>query len=243
MIFNGVELRTVHRALSVEKEIPPGAAGRAQETIETADGGIIADERLDAGEYTVRVNIAGRSREEGWAARELLAAWAGSARGTATAELVPTHRPSRCYDARLKSISDPEFVRGFGKVEVRFLLPRPLARDRAKSLSSGAGSLRARIGGSYVCRPILRQTMTANRDGLVWTMDGVPILTLKGALNAGQTVIMDTATESLTIDGAHAEARINVSGTLWRPGYWPGLHEIASTDGGEMEMRWHNEWQ
>ena len=175
--------------------------------------------------------------------RELLAAWAGSARGTATAELVPTHRPSRCYDARLKSISDPEFVRGFGKVEVRFLLPRPLARDRAKSLSSGAGSLRARIGGSYVCRPILRQTMTANRDGLVWTMDGVPILTLKGALNAGQTVIMDTATESLTIDGAHAEARINVSGTLWRPGYWPGLHEIASTDGGEMEMRWHNEWQ
>ena len=243
MIFNGVELRTVHRALSVEKEIPPGTAPRAQETIETADGDIIADERLEAGEDIVRVNIAGRSREEGWAVRELLAAWAGSARGTATAELIPTHRPSRCYDARLKSISDPEFVRGFVKVEVRFALPRPLARDRAISLSSGAGSLNARIGGSYACRPAIRQTLAQSRSGLVWTMDGVPILTLTGALSAGQVVIMDTTTESLTIDGAHAEARINVAGTLWRPGYWPGRHEIASTDGGELEMRWHNEWQ
>ena len=159
MIFNGVELRTVHRALSVEKEIPPGAAGRAPETIETADGGIIAED-------TVRVTIAGRSREEGWAARELLAAWAGSARGTATAELVPTHRPSRCYDARLKSISDPEFVRGFGKVEVRFLLPRPLARDRARSLSSGAGSLRARIGGSDACRPARGGAHQRERDAV-----------------------------------------------------------------------------
>lgn len=243
MIFNGIDLRTVHRALSVEKEIPPGTAPRAQETIETADGEIIADERLEAGEYIVRVNIAGRSREEGWAVRELLAAWAGSVRGTATAELIPTHRPSRCYDARLKSISDPEFVRGFVKVEVRFTLPRPLARDRAISLSSGAGSLNARIGGSYACRPAIRQTLAQSRSGLVWTMDGVPILTLTGALSAGQVVIMDTTTESLTIDGAHAEARINVSGTLWRPGYWPGRHEIASTDGGELEMRWHNEWQ
>lgn len=243
MIFNGVDLRTVHRALSVDKEIPPGTAPRAQETIETADGDIIADERLEAGEYIVRVNIAGRSREEGWAVRELLAAWAGSARGTATAELIPTHRPSRCYDARLKSISDPEFVRGFVKIEVRFALPRPLARDRAISLSSGAGSLNARIGGSYACRPAIRQTLAQSRSGLVWTMDGVPILTLTGALSAGQVVIMDTTTESLTIDGAHAEARINVAGTLWRPGYWPGRHEIASTDGGELEMRWRNEWQ
>lgn len=243
MIFNGVELRTVHRALSVEKEIPPGTAPRAQETIETADGDIIADERLEAGEYTVRVNIAGRSREEGWAVRELLAAWAGSVRGTATAELIPTHRPSRCYDARLKSISAPEFVRGFVKVEVRFALPRPLARDRAISLTSGAGSLNARIGGSYACRPAIRQTLAQSRSGLVWTMDGVPILTLTGALSAGQVVIMDTTTESLTIDGSHAEARINVAGTLWRPGYWPGRHELASTDGGDLEMRWHNEWQ
>ena len=48
MIFNGVELRTVHRALSVEKEIPPGTAGRAQETIETADGGIGRGVEADA---------------------------------------------------------------------------------------------------------------------------------------------------------------------------------------------------
>lgn len=243
MIYNGVELRTVHRALSVEKEIAPGIAPRAQESQQGALGDILTDERLTAGEYVVRVNISGKSAAEGWRARELLAAWAGSVRGLHTAELIPTHRPDRCYDARLGSIASPEFVRGFGKAEVRFVLPCPLSRDIAFSRADGQGSLRARIGGSYACRPAIRQTIKTDRDGLVLTMDGAPILTITGPLTAGQVVTMDTAAESLTIDGAHAEARIDVSGTLWRPGYWPGTHDIASTDGGALEMRWHNAWQ
>lgn len=241
MRFNGVELTSVHRALSIEKEIPPGTAARKAETIEGAHGEIVTEERLSQGEYLVRVNIVGKTREEGWAVRELLAGWA-SLRGIGTAELIPTHRPMRCYDARLKSISEPEFFHGGAKVQVRFLLPRPVARDVSESRATGAGKMTARVLGTYSCRPAIRQTLSAAQDGLVWTMDGMPILTLEGALRAGQTIVMDTANESLTVDGEHAEQRINVLGTRWQPGYWPGMHEIASTDGGALEMRWHNEW-
>lgn len=241
MRFNGVELRSVHRALSIEKEIPPGTASRKTETIEGADGETVTEERLTQGEYIVKVNIVGRTREEGWAVRELLAEWA-SVRGLGNAELIPTHRQGRCYEARLKSISDPEFVHGGAKVEVRFLVPRPVCRDVDETRASGAGEISTRIRGSYACRPVLSQTLSAAQDGLVWSLDGIPILTITGSLSAGQVVRMDTKNESLTIDGEHAESRINVQGTQWRPGWWPGSHKITSTDGGTLEMRWHNEW-
>ena len=241
MRFNGVDLRSVHRALSIEKEIPPGTAGRKIETIEGTGGEIVTEERLTQGEYLVKVNIVGRTREEGWAVREMLAEWA-SLRGLGTAELIPTHRQSRCYDARLKSISDPEFVRGGAKVDVRFLVPRPVSRDVSESKATGAGGLSAQVRGTYECRPMLSQTLSAAQDGLVWAKDGIPILTITGALSAGQVVKMDIKNESLTIDGEHAEHRINIAGTRWRPDWWPGAHAISSTDGGAMEMRWHNEW-
>lgn len=241
MRFNGVDLRSVHRALSIEKEIPPGTAVHAFETIDTKDGAIITDERLEAGEYIVRVNIVGRTPEEGWAVREMLAGWA-TTRGLKTSELIPTHNTKRCYDAKLKSISDPEFIRGGAKVAMRFAVPRPVARDVTESRASGAGGVSARIGGTYTCRPVLSQALSAAQDGLVWVMDGMPILTVKGALSAGQVVRMDVKNESLTIDGEHAEARINIDGTRWQPGWHPGAHVISSTDGGAFEMRWHNEW-
>lgn len=241
MIFNGRELRTVHRALSIEKEIPPGTAARTIETMSAAEGEIITQERIERGEYIVRVNIAGRNAAEAWEARELLAQWA-TLPGIGTAELIPTHRPSRAYDARLLSISEPEFKRGGAVVEVRFLLPRPLAHDIYESVIGGAGGMEMTISGSHACRPAFKQTIAAARDGVIWRINNGAFMTLTGNLTAGQVVEMDTARESLTIDGAHAEERLNVTWTRWRPGYNPGTHQITSTDGGKMEARWRNVW-
>lgn len=241
MRFNGVELRSVHRALSIEKEIPPGTAARKTETISGADGEIVSDERIVQGEYLVRVNIVAGTREEGWAVRELLAGWA-SLPGLGTAELIPTPRPQRCYDARLKSISDPEFVRGGAKIEVRFLLPRPVSRDVQESQASGAGRMTVRIGGTSACRPVLSQKIASRQEQLVWKMDGKPVLALTEPIEAGQTVTMDTKTGALLVDGVHAERLIDIAGTFWQPGYDPGTHVVQSSDGGVLEMRWHNEW-
>ena len=240
MRFNGIDLRSVHEGLSIEKEVPPGCT-HAHETVLSMGGNVITDERLEAGEYLARVNIAGLSENEGLGIRELLTGWAYLP-GLKNGELIPTHNTKRCYDARLKSISPPEFNMGFATVEVRFAVPRPVARDVTQSRASGAGGASARIGGTYTCRPVLSQTLSAAQDGLVWVMDGIPILTVKGALSAGQVVRMDVKNESLTIDGEHAEARINIAGTRWQPGWHPGAHVVSSKDGGAFEMRWHNEW-
>lgn len=241
MLFNGKDLRSVHPALSIKEEIPPGTAKRQIITIAGTDGEIVSDVIVERGDYLVRVNIAGRTREEAWEMREKIAAWAGSS-GAATAELLPTHRPSRCYDAILSDISDPQFVRGFATVDVTFAVPRPISRSIAKGAAQGAGAMQVRIGGSSPARPVIRQTIAEDREGLAWTMDGKAILTISGSLSAGQVVEMDTRYERLIIDGADALARINPQKTKWRPGYTPGLHVFTSTDGGTMEMRWHDEW-
>ncbi|MBR3794745.1 MAG: phage tail family protein [Clostridia bacterium] len=241
MRFNEKDLRDVHRALSIEKEIPPGIAQREIDTVQGTDGEIIAQERIEKDEYIVRVNIACRCADDAWDVRAKLAGWAQLNR-PGTAELIPTHWIGKCYDARLKAISAPEFVRGFGKVEMRFLLPRPIARDIAPSMASGAGGMSALIGGTYVCRPTIGQTIRNAREGLTISMDGEPFLVLTGALAAGQRVEMDTQRERLTIDGEDAMSRINYVFSRWRPGFTPGRHEIISEDDGALEMRWHNEW-
>lgn len=241
MRYNGIDPRSVHPALGIREEIPPGAAKRQIITIAGTDGEIVSDVIIEQGEYLVRMNIAGRTREEAWEARERLAAWAGSS-GKQTAELIPTHRPNRCYDAILSGIGDPQFVRGFTTVDVVFTVPRPIARSVFESAASGTGGASPTIGGSSPCRPVIRQTLAADAEGVVWTMDGVKILTLGGSYTAGQVIEMDTKRESLTVDGESALSKIDPQATRWRPGYAPGRHQITSTDAGAMEMRWHDEW-
>ena len=58
----------------------------------------------------------------------------------------------------------------------------------------------------------------------------------------GETVEIDTGRAALTVDGVHAEERVSVTGTVWRPGFTPGVHTLGSSDGGTLEARWHSEW-
>lgn len=241
MRFNGKDLRDVHRALSIEREIPPGTARRKNNTIRTGSGEIYTGYDMEAGTYRVRINIFARDKYEAGDVRALLAAWAGAG-GQGTAKLEPTNRPGKYYEAALESISDPEFVRGKCVVEVVFTLPRPTERDMTHSTAAGEAGCTARIRGSAEARPIIRQTIKNNRNTLVWSMDGKRILSIWGEIAAGSIVEMDTGMESLTIDGVHRESMINFSGTEWRPGYTPGEHVFTSSDGGAMEARWQNEW-
>lgn len=241
MRFNGQDPRDLHPAISIAREIPPGMAGRRIRTLQGADGEIVTGVETEGGRYIVRLNIAGRTAAQGWAMREKIAAWAESS-GGATAALEPTHRPGRCYDAIIESISEPEFTRGFAVIEATFFLPRPVARSMIPSRAQGAGRMEMMITGSRPARPAIRQTIAAAGSEIRWTMDGKNMLRMTGSFLAGQVIEMDTARESLTIDGESAMAMLDPQATRWRPGFAAGRHEIASTDGGAMEMRWHEEW-
>lgn len=130
MKFNGIDPTTLHRGISIAKEIPPGTVESQLETLSGSDGEIIVGRTIKKGEYIVRINIAGKYREEAWQIRRLLAAWA---RGTdaATCELIPTRWNTVHYDAALKEISPPEFTFGMAVIDVVFAVPRPIAVDNA----------------------------------------------------------------------------------------------------------------
>lgn len=241
MKFNGVDPTTVHPAIRISKEIPPGMPTRQLRTLAAADGEILTGSETSAGRYVVRINIAARTIEEAWEAREKLAAWADGS-GEGTCELEPTHRPGRVYDAAVETIGDPEFKPRFATIDVTFLLPRPIARSRTLSTAHGRGGIVLSVIGSSRPRPAIRQTIKTSAQRVIWTMDGRTMLDVSGSFAAGQVIEMDTMRERFTIDGTAAMTAINPQATRWRPGFTRGAHTIESTDGGEMEMRWHEEW-
>lgn len=242
MRFNEVDPVALHPSISIKEEIPPGSARRRIDTIAGTAGEIVTGIAIEAGEYLVRVNIAGRTKAEGWEMREKIAAWAGST-GERTGMLIPTHRPERCYDAIVSEIGDPQFFNGFATVDVIFFLPKSTSRSITASSANGSGEIKARIGGSIACAPVIRQKLAAPASSVTWSMDGKKIMRISGDFKAGQTVEMDTSREILTIDGENAMRKIDPQNTKWRPGFTPGLHLLSSTDAGTLEMRWHDEWQ
>ena len=241
MRYNGIDIRSVHPALSVNKEIPPGMAKREVVTVRGNSGETLAGYQEERDTYTVRVNIAGKTREEAWRVRALLAAWAASS-GENTAPLEPTHWRGKVYDAILESISPPEFVRGFATVDVVFTLPHPYANDANTSSAKGAGEVSFDVGGTARAMPTIRQTMAADADGLTWLLDGEAFMRLDGAIAAGAEVEADFMEGGVTINGAHAESMIDYTRSTWQPQFTPGRHKLASSDAGEIKARWRNEW-
>ena len=241
MKFNGVDIRSVHPALSINKEIPPGMAKRSVVTVSGNQGETMAGVTQESDKYTVRVNIAGKSKEEAWRVRALLAAWATSS-GEHTAQLEPTHWRGKVYDAIVESISPPEFTIGHAMVDVVFALPHPYAHDTTRSGAKGAGEVAMQVGGTRRATPVIRQAMAEDAETLVWTLDGAAFMRLDGAIRAGAVIEADFGSGSLTIDGEHMEPMINFDQTTWQPGFTPGRHTLASTDAGEIEARWHSEW-
>lgn len=241
MKFNGVDIRSVHPALSINKEIPPGMARREVVTVRGNSGETLAGVTEERDSYTVRVNIAGKTREEAWRVRALLAAWAASS-GENTAPLEPSHWRGKAYDAILESISPPEFTRGFATVDVVFVLPHPYAHDAHTSSAKGAGKAALEVGGTARAMPTIKQTIAAAANGLTWTLDGKPFVRLEGEIAAGAVVEADFTEGGLTIDGEHKETMINYIQTTWQPGFMPGRHKLASSDAGTIEARWRNEW-
>lgn len=236
-----MDLCGVHPALSIEKEYPPGMPDRDVYTIAGRDGETAVGYAVVQGEYKVNVNIAARRREDGWRIRGLLAAWA-MASGQDTGEIEPTHWPGVAYDGIVKSISTPEFVFGFAKVEVIFLVPRPYAHDLAYTAATGQGKATLSIGGSAACRPTITQTMAAARSGVTWMLDGREVLHINGALSAGQKLGVDFATGAVTLDGTHIESRLDVDRSNFSADFRPGVHGLTSDDGGSLTARWRCEW-
>lgn len=243
MRFNGVDPCTLHRGISIAREILPGMAPRAVETVRGAGAETLAGVEDGRGEYRLILNVAGKSKDEAYEIRALIAKWARSS-GETCARVEPTHWHGMAYDGIVEKISDPEFVFGFGTIEVLFLLPDARAYEVAASSAYGStGSMRMMISGSDAPAPVITQTIKEETEQMVWQLDGAVFFVVsQGQLLTGQIVEADFGTGSMTVDGVHAEHLIDYTQSRWKPGFAPGIHRITSSDSGTMSARWHNRW-
>lgn len=239
MRFCGVELSSIHPAISIAKEIRPGTPARDVLTISGTRGETVAGTRTKQGEYTVRVNIAAKTTQEAWEALAALNGWA-RASGEKTGVLEPTHWPGKAYDAILSDIQTPKFRFGFGTVEVIFIIPRPYAYDLIQRQSKGGEEIVLRIGGTETARPeISIETETTERVTLL--LDGEYIFMARGKYK-GKVLTVDFARGTVTYDGEPAEKDVDFNTTDWHPAFTPGQHVLTCEGGKTLEGRWHDEW-
>lgn len=180
MKYNGIDPRTLHPGISIAKEIPPGTIASQLETLAGSTGEIIAGRTIKQAEYIVRVNIAGKSIGEAWKIRALLAGWA-RADDEKPRELIPTHWPEVHYDAILKEISPPEFVFGFGVIDVVFTIPRPVAvENQTRSYNTAVEAAAEDSNGQQLLTMTGEEFLTSEGENFVVTGADSGTLTIGG---------------------------------------------------------------
>lgn len=250
MKFNGIDPCTLHRGISIAKEIPPGTVNSQLETLSGSDGEIIVGRTIKQGEYIVRVNIAGKYRAQAWEIRKLLAGWARGTEQT-TCELIPTHWPDVHYDAIVKEISPPEFNFGFGMIDVVFAIPRPIAVENAVKAAGNinSGTVRPVIGGNSHARPTIFAYCKGG-TGLYLNVDAKNYLRLTGAFLEGEYAEISTNPPGVRIrstDGVWKEAndRIDYTTTKFQAleeAFTPGEHSVMCPQASQLRMEWRDEW-
>lgn len=243
MKFNGVDPTTVHSAISISKEIPPGGPARDIATIETANGEMVANVTTTQDEFVVRVNIAAKTYDEAMEAREKLAAWAASS-GKQEAELEPTHMPGKAYSAIWKRTGRME--QRFGTVDVVFMLPKPVLHSKAQRTATNDG-----VGNSVTIEPYgtapapfeIVQRLSEAAEGVALDLNGEVFATLTGAFAEGDRVTVNTETGEVLINSYDAGSRLDFVNTNPDMELAPGtVQSIASSAQGTIIVRWRDQW-
>lgn len=240
MRYNGKDPCEMHAALSRSSEVVPGMPAMDITTIETSRGELLAHVSIVQDEYTVRINIAGRTYEEAMEARLALAAWAGSS-NRQLAELEPTYMPGKAYTAIVKSIGRIE--KRFDTVDVVFLIPRPVLHDTLVRKAKASGKeMTIQTGGTASTQLVITHQLTEAAEGLRLALDEYVFFAMEGSLSAGQTVEVNMHTGAVTVDGVHAKSRILCTETDFDIELLPGKHTLTASAAGSMTARWQNEW-
>lgn len=250
MKFNGVDPRTLHPRISIAKEIPPGTVTSQLETLSGSTGEIVVGRTIQQGEYIVRMNIAGKTWSEAWEIRQLIAGWA---RGTdaQTCELIPTHWPAVHYDALLKEITPPEFVKGKAVIDVIFAVPRPIAVSNTERTTANntSGLIKPVIGGTSHARPVITGYCKGS-TGFDVSVGTKKYVGLTGDFAEGEYVEISTNPPQVRIRSvdevwAIANDRVDYTVTDFQgmaEAFAPGERTIMCPQASQVRVSWRDEW-
>lgn len=254
MKFNGIDPTTLHRGISIAKEIPPGTVTSQLETLSGSTGEVIVGRTIKQGEYIVRINIAGKYRAQAWEIRKILAGWA---RGTdkVTSELIPTHWPTVHYDAILKEISPPEFTFGFTVIDVVFTVPRPIAVDNMwrAAIGSDIGIAKPVIEGTSHARPKII-LFGNDRPNMRLAVNTKVYFGMTGTVTSNEQVEITTEPPGVKIKSAvgdnagkwiDANDRIDYTVTDFKglaEAFTPGQKTVMCYQASQVNVEWRDEW-
>lgn len=250
MKFNNVDPRTLHPRISIAKEIPPGTVTSQLETLAGSTGEIVVGRTIQQGEYIVRMNIAGKTWAEAWQIRQMIAGWA---RGTdaQTCELIPTHWPEVHYDALLKEITPPEFVKGKAVIDVIFAVPRPIAVSNVDNTTevTTSGIIKPVIGGTSHARPAITGYCKGS-TGFNVSVGTKKYVGLTGSFAAGEHVEISTNPPQVrvqSVDGVWtiANNRVDYTATDFQAlaeAFTPGQKTVMCPQASQVSISWRDEW-
>lgn len=180
---------------------------------------------LDAG-----ISLAADERSE---IRHVLYGWLVAPMG---AELSLTGEPDLTWrDAVVTGVSDWDSLFEDGSCEVEFTCFDPVAYGEGKS--SAASTLT--VGGTWETWPVVE--MTALAGSSVKVADGLGRYVLvEREFAAGDVVVMDFASEAVTVDGVDAASGVAVESTFFS--LEPGTHALTFSGCSAHTVEWVERW-
>ncbi|NJE80345.1 phage tail family protein [Olsenella sp. SW781] len=154
----------------------------------------------------------------------------------AGAELSLTGEPDLTWhDAVVTGVSDWDTLFEGGSCEVEFTCFDPVAYGDGKSSAASALT----VGGTWATWPVV--TLTALAGSSVKVADGLGRYVLvEREFAAGDVVVMDFATEAVTVEGEDASADVAVESTFFSLS--PGSHSLAFSGCSAHTVAWTERW-
>lgn len=199
-------------------------------------GAVLLGSELPPRALTVRLFLdAGISltAEERSAIRHEMYGWLAAPAG---AELSLTGEPDLTWrDAVVTGVSDWDTLFEGGSCEIEFTCFDPVAYGEGKS--SAASTLT--VGGTWETWPVV--TLTALAGSSVRVADGLGRYVLvEREFEAGDEVLLDFASEAVTVEGEDASADVAVESTFFSLA--PGEHTLTFTGCSAHTVAWTERW-
>lgn len=240
MRYNGVDIKTLGRSLSIAKGTLPQRS-RSVETLETNTGILIGHVGEETGSYMLDVNIAGRTQQEAGESWLRLCSWAKGGGGVHALEV--DELPLKAFDAIFEGISEPQLANGRGQCRIMWTLETPHPYSViGKSAKGTAGTVTAIIGGTAETCPLYEIKLSSGKGTLSISVDGATVFWMEKSMAKGATIKIDPAREAVEVDGDDATADVDWMVTDWTHMLAPGKRTISAGGGAELTVRWHDRW-
>lgn len=199
-------------------------------------GAVLLGSELPPRVLTVRLFLdagASMTPEQRSEARHTLYGWLVAPEG---GELSLSGEPGLTWrDAVVTGVSDWDSLFEDGSCEAEFTCFDPVAYGDAASSTGTAVT----VGGTWSTWPVVELTASAGSSVRVADELGRYVL-VERAFSAGDVVVMDFATETVTVDGADAGADVAVESTFFPLA--PGSHALAFAGCSAHEVSWTERW-